>query len=207
MSSPKTVSKYLEILCSSVILFGHDGEMDNEEGMQHPAWAKNGSYQVVRKLKQFVPEWNRYWITFCLIQCLWTPCSNAMILSYVETQGAKLGFNPGQMGARLMGRWQSGKFKTTFKHDSSNASYIHSYILSRIHHVLRYIFNTRGPCGDVSRYRLPWACEVQRLWLWHRKPAQMPIWSTRSQSRTSKGCAQQGQVQYHASRHPLWTGA
>ncbi|CAG7938229.1 unnamed protein product [Penicillium nalgiovense] len=69
-----------------IILLGHDGEMDNEEGMQHPAWAKNGSYMVVRRLKQFVPEWN----------------------SYVEEKAKELHFTPGQMGARLMGRWQSG---------------------------------------------------------------------------------------------------
>jgi hypothetical protein len=42
----------------SVIIFGHDGEMDNEPGMQHPEWARNGSIQVVRRIKQFVPEWN-----------------------------------------------------------------------------------------------------------------------------------------------------
>ncbi|KAJ5931165.1 hypothetical protein N7466_006658 [Penicillium verhagenii] len=69
-----------------IIIFGHDGEGDNEPGMQHPTWAKNGSYQVVRKLKQLVPEWN----------------------TYVEEEGAKHGFTPGQFGARLMGRWKSG---------------------------------------------------------------------------------------------------
>jgi hypothetical protein len=50
-----------------VIIFGHDGEMDNKPGLQHPAWAKNGSIQVVRRLKQFVPEWDRYRFTFCLM--------------------------------------------------------------------------------------------------------------------------------------------
>ncbi|KOS45950.1 hypothetical protein ACN38_g3115 [Penicillium nordicum] len=64
-----------------VIIFGHDAE-----DSKHSAWARNGSIQVVRRLKQFVPEWNRY----------------------VEEQGAKLHLTPGQMGARMMGRWQSG---------------------------------------------------------------------------------------------------
>lgn len=41
-----------------------------------------------------------------------TPCSNVMILSYVEEKAKELHFTPGQMGARLMGRWQSGKFQS-----------------------------------------------------------------------------------------------
>lgn len=43
---------------SSVIIFGHSGEMDDEPGLQHPEWARNGSIQVVRRIKQLVPEWN-----------------------------------------------------------------------------------------------------------------------------------------------------
>jgi len=40
--------------------------MDNEAALQHPAWAKDGSILVVRKIKQFVPEWDRYIIASCL---------------------------------------------------------------------------------------------------------------------------------------------
>ncbi|KAJ5993463.1 hypothetical protein N7451_009187 [Penicillium sp. IBT 35674x] len=69
-----------------IILFGHDGEMDNEEALMHPPWAKDGSILVVRKLKQFVPEWDRF----------------------VIDEAEKLGFTPGQFGARLVGRWPSG---------------------------------------------------------------------------------------------------
>lgn len=43
-----------------IILFGHKGEMDDEEALMHPPWAKDGSLLVVRKIKQFVPEWDRY---------------------------------------------------------------------------------------------------------------------------------------------------
>ncbi|KAJ6000246.1 hypothetical protein N7481_000655 [Penicillium waksmanii] len=42
------------------IIVGHDGDMNNEAKSQHPPWAKDGSYLVVRKLKQFVPEFNSY---------------------------------------------------------------------------------------------------------------------------------------------------
>lgn len=43
-----------------VILFGYDGEERNGAVPAHPAWAKDGSFLVIRKLRQFVPEWNRY---------------------------------------------------------------------------------------------------------------------------------------------------
>ncbi|KAJ5650355.1 uncharacterized protein N7484_004078 [Penicillium longicatenatum] len=69
-----------------IILFGHDGEMGDEEKSRHPAWAKDGSLLVVRKIKQFVPEWD----------------------SFVVKKAEELGFTPGQFGARLVGRWQSG---------------------------------------------------------------------------------------------------
>ncbi|KAJ5525225.1 hypothetical protein N7494_011875 [Penicillium frequentans] len=69
-----------------IILFGHKGEMDDEEALMHPPWAKDGSLLVVRKIKQFVPEWDRF----------------------VVDEAKKLNFTPGQFGARLMGRWQSG---------------------------------------------------------------------------------------------------
>lgn len=34
--------------------------MDDVEALMHPEWAKDGSILVVRKIKQFVPEWDRY---------------------------------------------------------------------------------------------------------------------------------------------------
>ncbi|KAJ5094745.1 hypothetical protein N7456_010606 [Penicillium angulare] len=66
-----------------VIIFGHDGE---EEGMEWPDWARNGSIQVVRRLKQFVPEWN----------------------NFLVEQAPKFHLTPDQLGARVMGRWKSG---------------------------------------------------------------------------------------------------
>ncbi|KAJ6096020.1 hypothetical protein N7486_006766 [Penicillium sp. IBT 16267x] len=69
-----------------IILFGHKGEMDDEPKLKHPAWAKDGSILVVRKIKQFVPEWN----------------------SFVQKEAPRLNFTPDQFGARLVGRWKSG---------------------------------------------------------------------------------------------------
>ncbi|KAJ5111226.1 hypothetical protein N7532_001761 [Penicillium argentinense] len=68
------------------IIIGHDGDMNNEPKSQHPPWAKDGSYLVIRKLKQYVPEFNRY----------------------LETEAPKLNFTEDQLGARLVGRWKSG---------------------------------------------------------------------------------------------------
>jgi deferrochelatase/peroxidase EfeB len=33
--------------------------MDNEPQLMHPPWAKDGSIYVFRKLRQFVPEFDR----------------------------------------------------------------------------------------------------------------------------------------------------
>ncbi|KUL81850.1 hypothetical protein ZTR_09745 [Talaromyces verruculosus] len=68
------------------IIIGHDGEMDNEPKLMHPDWAKDGSYLVIRKFQQFVPEFNKY----------------------LKDEAPKLNFTEGQLGARLMGRWKSG---------------------------------------------------------------------------------------------------
>ncbi|KAJ5168686.1 uncharacterized protein N7482_004280 [Penicillium canariense] len=69
-----------------IILIGHDGELNNEEKFQHPGWAKDGSYLVIRKLRQLVPEFN----------------------DYLKSEAPKLHLNEGQLGARLLGRWKSG---------------------------------------------------------------------------------------------------
>ncbi|KAJ5279536.1 hypothetical protein N7478_004908 [Penicillium angulare] len=68
------------------IIIGHDGDMNNEEKLQHPSWAKDGSYLVIRRLKQLVPEFNKY----------------------LKEEAPKLHFTEGQLGARLVGRWKSG---------------------------------------------------------------------------------------------------
>ncbi|KAJ6091822.1 hypothetical protein N7467_003791 [Penicillium canescens] len=69
-----------------VIIFGHDGEMDNEPQLMHPPWAKDGSIYVFRKLRQFVPEFDRF----------------------LEKEAPRLKFNKEQLGARIVGRWKSG---------------------------------------------------------------------------------------------------
>lgn len=56
------IKHFLRLLTySRVILFGYDGE---DEKSKHPAWAKDGSILVIRKLQQFVPEWNQYVCTY-----------------------------------------------------------------------------------------------------------------------------------------------
>ncbi|KAJ5948638.1 hypothetical protein N7454_001945 [Penicillium verhagenii] len=68
------------------IILGHDGDMDNERKLMHPDWATDGSYLVIRKYQQFVPEFNEY----------------------LKEESKKLHFTEDQLAARLMGRWKSG---------------------------------------------------------------------------------------------------
>ncbi|KAJ5660995.1 uncharacterized protein N7484_000367 [Penicillium longicatenatum] len=68
------------------IILGHDGDMDNEKKLMHPDWATDGSYLVIRKYQQFVPEFNKY----------------------LKEESQRLHFTEDQLGARLMGRWKSG---------------------------------------------------------------------------------------------------
>nr|UOK93808.1 atlH [Penicillium chrysogenum]UOO01264.1 AtlH [Penicillium chrysogenum] len=68
------------------IIVGHDGEMGNEPKLMHGDWAKDGSYLVIRKYKQFVPEFN----------------------NYLKAESQKLHLTSDQLGARMMGRWKSG---------------------------------------------------------------------------------------------------
>jgi len=49
-------------------------------------WMRNGSFMVIRRLKQLVPEFN----------------------SLLASEGARLGMDAELLGARMMGRWQSG---------------------------------------------------------------------------------------------------
>ena len=51
-----------------------------------PAWAQDGSYLVVRRLRQDVPGFHKF----------------------LEKKGAALGISGDELGARLVGRWKSG---------------------------------------------------------------------------------------------------
>ncbi|KAJ5648085.1 hypothetical protein N7490_004457 [Penicillium lividum] len=90
-----------ELTRPGIILFGHDGEMDDNPDLKHPAWAKDGSILVVRKIKQLVPEWNKF----------------------IESEAPKLNFTPGQFGARLVGRWQSGAPVEKYPNEDPVAKY------------------------------------------------------------------------------------
>lgn len=104
---------------SSVIIFGHDGEMDNEPKLKHPAWAKDGSFLVIRKIKQFVPEFNQYVALSPLHIWRWSDRGNCRFL---KSEAPKLHFDEEQLAARLVGRWRSGKLQTitTFLHISKH---------------------------------------------------------------------------------------
>src|SRR5436305_14319817 len=49
-------------------------------------WARNGSYMVFRRLKQYVPEFHRF----------------------VAAQAARLGISRELLASRMVGRWPSG---------------------------------------------------------------------------------------------------
>jgi Dyp-type peroxidase family len=63
----------------------HPGEPGPEPEMAAP-WMRNGSYMVLRRLEQKVPEFWRF----------------------VREQAARLGMNPDLLAARMVGRWKSG---------------------------------------------------------------------------------------------------
>jgi deferrochelatase/peroxidase EfeB len=54
---------------------------------QHPDWMTDGSFMCFRKLEQNVPAWNKF----------------------IFDESKPLGISPLQLGARLIGRWPSGK--------------------------------------------------------------------------------------------------
>ncbi|KAL2794579.1 hypothetical protein BJX66DRAFT_193231 [Aspergillus keveii] len=66
-------------------------------GKDEPPWATDGSYMAFRKLKQFVPEFR----------------------SFVETNAPGLSYSPAQLGARLVGRWESGAPVQVFPTDDN----------------------------------------------------------------------------------------
>lgn len=72
------------------ILIGELGD-EPDTGVTRPTWAKDSSFLVFRKLRQFVPEFNEFLAKNPILDKGLTPA-----------QGSEL------LGARLMGRWKSG---------------------------------------------------------------------------------------------------
>lgn len=80
-----------ETIDQGIILAGRDGDTINAV-TPRPAWALDGSFLVFRYLFQLVPEFN----TFIK--------QNAIVLpGMTEEEGSEF------FGARLVGRWKSGK--------------------------------------------------------------------------------------------------
>ena len=73
-----------------VIQPGHILLGENEDAVQRPPWAKDGSFLAFRQLKQLVPEFNKFLTDNPIIEPGLTP-----------EQGSEL------MGARMVGRWKS----------------------------------------------------------------------------------------------------
>jgi len=63
-----------------------DGKPSNAPPTQGPVWARDGSYLVIRRLRQDVPGFHRF----------------------LEAEAARLGLASDQFGAKLVGRWKSG---------------------------------------------------------------------------------------------------
>ncbi|EIN06909.1 peroxidase TAP [Punctularia strigosozonata HHB-11173 SS5] len=76
------------VVQNGILLLGEDGDT-----ITRPAWAVDGSFLAFRKLRQFVPEYNK----FLLDNAVQSPAGNL-----TQQQGADL------LGARLIGRWPSG---------------------------------------------------------------------------------------------------
>jgi deferrochelatase/peroxidase EfeB len=71
---------------------------DSRPAGTRPDWALNGSFLVYRHLKQKVPEWNKM-IKDAAIGLITIPGVSAQDLEDMEAL----------IGARLIGRWKSGK--------------------------------------------------------------------------------------------------
>lgn len=82
-----------DLLWPGAFVFGYPGQDPNkpfekpgpEPAMPH-AWMRDGSYMVFRRLNQRVPEFH----------------------AFLDAQAAALGTDPALLGARMVGRWQSG---------------------------------------------------------------------------------------------------
>lgn len=82
-----------DLLWPGSFVFGYPGQDPNkpfEEPGAEPAmaheWMRDGSYMVFRRLNQFVPEFH----------------------GFIRQQGQALGIDATLLGARMVGRWQSG---------------------------------------------------------------------------------------------------
>jgi Dyp-type peroxidase family len=77
-----------ELLDPGLFVFGYPGEpaVPPAPAPPRPAWMKNGSFQVFRRLRQLVPEFHKFLLDQALV----------------------LGMDPVLLGARVVGRWQSG---------------------------------------------------------------------------------------------------
>lgn len=82
-----------DLLWPGEFVFGYPGQSPDqaveapgpEPEMPHP-WMCDGAFMVFRRLNQRVPEFH----------------------AFLETQGEALGLDPALLGARMVGRWQSG---------------------------------------------------------------------------------------------------
>ena len=74
-----------QVIDPGVLLMGQPGDPNQNR----PPWAKNGSILVYRHLEQLVPEFNKF----------------------KRDTGELLKEDPELLGARLFGRWKSGKLR------------------------------------------------------------------------------------------------
>lgn len=77
------------IIDMGVIVMGYDGDEDKDK---RPAWAKDGSFLVTRKLNNLVPEFNQFLLE-----------NGPKIFPNIDKQKAA-----DRLGARLFGRWKNG---------------------------------------------------------------------------------------------------
>lgn len=89
------------------ILCGRIGDTDSEFTrpkipMERESWTLDGSFLCFRKLKQLVPEFHEF------LEKNKLPTGNDQLPDKLLSPGAEL------LGARLVGRWRSGKFLLTF---------------------------------------------------------------------------------------------
>ena len=92
---------------AGVVIMGYPGDPLYNAGAQaRPAWTRDGSLMVFRKLKQMVPEFRKYVKDAGPKWREWMPPEEVEDMKklnppFADSEGAAL------YGARLFGRWQS----------------------------------------------------------------------------------------------------
>ncbi|PVH81248.1 peroxidase TAP [Cadophora sp. DSE1049] len=139
---PTLVHRGTDTIHQGIILVGRPGDAQEKD---RPSWALDGSFLAFRKLKQKVPEFQRF----------------------LDHEGPRNGLTPDLLGAKLVGRWKNGapvenfplqpvseeekaNFKAAAKDSSQNDNFRYQQYVKQKH--CPYAAHTRktNPRDDIA---------------------------------------------------------